>query len=55
MKTTIDTSHYAFDIDLGDVSNMINDFRKKFEEEEERIEELERENAELKERLQEKI
>jgi predicted RNase H-like nuclease (RuvC/YqgF family) len=55
MKTTIDIHHYSSDVDLSDIGAMVRRYCREVEQLEERIEELERENAELKERLQEKI
>lgn len=62
MKTTIDTRCNSYDVDLKDIGNMIMDYCKEVErlEEElgavkERINELETENAELKEQINREV
>ena len=56
LKTTIDIYHYSSDVDLSDIGTMIKRYCNKVEQLEERIEELETENALLlRERLGEKI
>ena len=51
MKTAIDISRYSADVDLSDIGDMVKKYCNEVERLEERIEELETENAELKERL----
>ena len=51
MKTTIDTCNFPFNVDLKEIGSMVNLYCKEVERLEQRIEELETENAELKERL----
>jgi len=56
LKTTIDIYHYSSDVDLSDIGTMIKLYCNKVERLEERIEELETENALLlMERAGEKI
>ena len=55
MKTTIDIHHYSSDVDLSDIGSMVKVFCNKVEQMEGRLEELKRENAELKERLLEQV
>jgi predicted RNase H-like nuclease (RuvC/YqgF family) len=53
MKTAIDISHYSAEVDLSDLAQMIKRYCNEVERLEERIEELERDNAELKGKIEE--
>ena len=48
VRTIIDVSHYSADIDLSDIGNMIKRYCNEVDRLEEQIEELKRENSELK-------
>jgi predicted RNase H-like nuclease (RuvC/YqgF family) len=53
MKTVIDTHHHSSFIDLSDIGDMVKKFCNEVERLEERIEELGRENSELKGKIEE--
>jgi len=55
LKTTIGLHYYPVDVDLSDIGTMIKRYCNKVERLEEHIEELELENAKLKEQINREV